>query len=499
MGAYIGLLMTFACAAVYLCRIFAAKPLPGLPVMGTKDPLLSILSCITFLVRAPRVLRESYDHFCDLHDAFQLRLIGEWRVVAIGQESVMAILGSKFFPFLPYVAESCQIGFTVHPSLHTGDIHRPYIRQMMSELDNHLPQVLSEIEVSFQSTCRSGSGIVNVMEAMSEAVFRSINTLIVGPDLAGNPNYRKKMLRGLPKIFFVGLLLRGVPQRFRHIVHKLFCQGLPACSGAQAMIIDEIRDRKAAVKNSVGPWDSHFSDALSWAVRDGIIADDEEILAAHVVLLNLGGVFTTTMAVTQTVINLLTRPQCLESVQSEVRTVVKDGLVTAETLNQLPLLDSFMKESWRLMDMGAFHITRMAKVDATLPNGITVPKGSTISIPTKFIHQSSKFYQDPMIFDATRFVQNSHTRPCYLATTSPEFLFFGYGKVVCPGRHIAIRIMKSIIVRMLLDYDIALCNAKYDPVPRWYGYFCVPDSRAMVSFKERYKDMTVGSRDIAIR
>ncbi|KAG2069969.1 cytochrome P450 [Suillus decipiens] len=484
MGPYISLLI-FTCVAVYFCRICAAKPLLGLPIVGAKDPLLSIFSCIAFLARAPQTLQESYNHFCGLHDVFQLRLIGEWRIVAIGQESIMAILGSKFFPFLPFVAESCQIGFTIHPSLHSADMHRPYIRQMMSELDNHLPQVISEIEVSLQSACRDGSGRVNVTEAMSQAVFRAVNTLIVGQNLAGDLNYRKKMLRGLPKIFITGSLLKGVPQRFRHIVHKLFSQGLPACSGAQAMIINEIRSRKATVKNTDGPWDSYFSDALSWAVREGVLVDDEEVLAAHMILLNLAGVFTTTMAATQTVIDLLTRPQCLENIQSEVRTVMKDGLVTAETLNELPLLDSFMKESWRLMDFGTFHITRIAKADTTLPNGITVPKGSAISIPTKFIHQSSKFYQDPTTFDATRFVQNSHTKACCLASVSPEYLFFGYGKVVCPGRHIAIRIIKSIIVKMLLDYDIALCDATHDPAPRWYGYFCVPDSYAMASFKER--------------
>ncbi|KAG2069974.1 hypothetical protein BDR04DRAFT_654978 [Suillus decipiens] len=32
------------------------------------------------------------------------------------------------------------------------------------------------------------------------------------------------------------------------------------------------------------------------------------------------------------------------------------------------------------------------------------------------------------------------------------------------GRHIAIQIIKSIMVKMLLDYDIALCDDRHD---RW--------------------------------
>ncbi|KAG2074944.1 cytochrome P450 [Suillus decipiens] len=192
------------------------------------------------------------------------------------------------------------------------------------------------------------------------------------------------------------------------------------------------------------------------------------------------------VALTQTVIDLLVRPECLERIQSEIRTVMKDGVVTVEALNQLPLLDSFMKESWRLLDFGAFTINRVAKVDATLPNGITVPKGFTVSIPTYLTHRNSKFYDDPTTFDANRFINDPRMRAGYLADVSPEYLFFGYGKIICPGRHIAIRIIKSVIVKMLLTYDIALCDVTRIPTPSWYGLFCVPDHRVTASFEERH-------------
>jgi hypothetical protein len=206
----------------------------------------------------------------------------------------------------------------------------------------------------------------------------------------------------------------------------------------------------------------HFqSDLLSWAARHRKLADSEEVLAAHMVLLNLAGVLTTTVvcraelietstdllskALTQIFVDLSIRPECLEKIQSEVRTVMKDGLVTVETLSQLPLLDSFMKESWRLMDTGAcktqylfsriglipsVHINRMADTDAKLPNGMTVPKGSIISIPTYVVHRSSKFYEDPTTFDATRFINSPRMKTGYIADVSPDYLFFGYGKII---------------------------------------------------------------------
>jgi cytochrome P450 len=485
MDAYIGLL-TFICAAVFFCRAFAVKPIPGLPVAGTKDPFLSIFSCINFLARAQQVMQESYIRFCDHHSVFQQRLIGEWRVVAIGQESIMAVLTSKSFPVLPFVAETCQLGLNIHPSLkHGADLNRPYIRKIMSELDDHFPQIISSIEISLKAEYINGAGRVNVMETMSHVVFRALNTIIVGPKLAGNLKYREQILRGVPCMFITGLLLKGVPRRLRYIVHKILTQVFPTCSVAQAMIIDEIKKKKV-VSNLDQPWNPETSDILSWAAQHGKLADGEEVLAAHMILLNLAAVLTTTVTLTQTVIDLLTKPEYLEKIQSEVRTAMKDGLITVETLNQLPLLDSFMKESWRLMDTGAFHINRMAEVDATLPNGMTVPKGSIISIPTYLIHRSSKFYDDPSTFDATRFINNPRMKTGYLADVSPEYLFFGYGKIICPGRHIAIMLVKSVIVKMLLAYDIAPCNGTRILEPSWFGIFCLPDQRATVSLRERH-------------
>lgn len=487
MDAYIGLPI-IVCAAVFFCRAFAVKPISGLPVAGTKDPFLSIFSCISFLARAQQVVQESYIRFCDQYGAYQQRLIGEWRVVAIDQESIMAVLTSKSFPVLPFVAETCQLGLNIHPSLaHGADLNRPYIRKIMSELDNHLPQILFEIETSLKAEYTNGAGRVNVLETMSHTVFRALNTIVVGPNLAGNLKYREQILRGVPCMFITGLLLKGVPQRLRPIVHKLLAQVFPTCSLAQTMIIDEIRAKKQSVVNDLDqPWNSQTSDLLSWAARHGKLADSEEVLAAHMVLLNLAGVLTTTVALTQIFVDLSIRPECLEKIQSEVRTVMKDGLVTLETLSQLPLLDSFIKESWRLMDTGAFHINRMADTDAKLPNGMMVPKGSIVSIPTYVVHRSSKFYEDPTTFDATRFINSPRMKTGYIADVSPDYLFFGYGKIICPGRHIAIMLVKSVIVKMLLAYDIAPCNGTRILEPSWFGLFCLPDRRAMISMKERH-------------
>ncbi|KAG2354041.1 cytochrome P450 [Suillus spraguei] len=505
MDAYVGLPIFILCAAVLFCRIFAIKPLPNLPIAGTKDPFLSMFTCIHFqlLSQVQRAVQESYIRFRDHYGAYQLRLIGEWRIVAIGHETVMAVLKSKLFSVGPFVTEFGQLGLNIHPSLaHGYDLNR-YIRQMMLKLDDHLPQIISEIEISLKTESRNGAGKslqnnnsclcyteptgrVNVMGAMSRTVFRALNIIIVGQNLVGNPDYCEQMLRGVPFIFITGSLLQGVPQRLRYIVRKLLSQVFPTCSMAQAIILDEIRDKKAAVNNLDQPWNSEISDILSWAVRQEKLADSEDVLAAHLVLLNLASTLTTMVALTQTVTNLLVRPECLERIQSEIRTVMKDGVITVEALNQLPLLDSFMKESSRLLDFGAFAINRVAEVDATLPNGITVPKGSTVSIPTYLTHRNSKFYDDPTTFDANRFIDDPRMRAGYLADVSPEYIFFGYGKIICPGRHIAIRIMKSVIVKMLLTYDIALCDATRIPTPIWYGLFCVPDRHVMASFEERH-------------
>jgi len=67
----------------------------------------------------------------------------------------------------------------------------------------------------------------------------------------------------------------------------------------------------------------------------------------------------------------------------------------------------------------------------TFSNGVTVPKGTTITAPIGAIHMDNDLYPNAETFDGLRFSklrQQSDSAKLHAANTSNEFLYFSHGK-----------------------------------------------------------------------
>ncbi len=67
-------------------------------------------------------------------------------------------------------------------------------------------------------------------------------------------------------------------------------------------------------------------------------------------------------------------------------------------------------------------------------NGLVIPAGNYLAVPTAAVHHDEAIYEDPDEFKPWRFYDASSTAdegegsPDYLATTSPQYMLFGHGK-----------------------------------------------------------------------
>lgn len=94
-----------------------------------------------------------------------------------------------------------------------------------------------------------------------------------------------------------------------------------------------------------------------------------------------------------------------------------------------------------------------------MSNGLKIPVGARIVLPTGAINMDPNYFDSPDRFDGYRFyrkrmeseaAQTKHQ----LVTVGKTDLIWGYGRHACPGRYLAEVAMKLIMVEFLMRYDI---------------------------------------------
>lgn len=99
--------------------------------------------------------------------------------------------------------------------------------------------------------------------------------------------------------------------------------------------------------------------------------------------------------------------------------------------------------------------------DFTLSNGLRIPKGARIALPTGAINMDQDLFQNPEVFDGFRFyrmrVATEEARNSnQMVTVGKKDLTWGYGRHACPGRYVAEVAMKLLLIEYITRYDIRL-------------------------------------------
>ncbi|KAJ7088893.1 cytochrome P450 [Mycena belliarum] len=188
------------------------------------------------------------------------------------------------------------------------------------------------------------------------------------------------------------------------------------------------------------------------------------------------GADTTVSALGTFVLGMLANPEVQQKAQAELDSVIGAGnLPDFKDQEMLPYVSAIAKEVLRWQNVTPIAIPHYVPVEDEY-RGYRIPAGSVVIGNVWAILHDEEMYPDPQTFNPERFLLNGKLNP---DVRDPATVAFGFGRRICPGKHLATSSLWITIASMLATLDIKKArdeNGK-DVVPTYEylpGIVCTP-------------------------
>ncbi|XXG96490.1 Homocysteine/cysteine synthase [Hypoxylon texense] len=258
------------------------------------------------------------------------------------------------------------------------------------------------------------------------------------------------------------------------------------------IIREALRKRKAKGSHSMDDPPS-FMDFLVDSDEHPGAADDVEKQLVVQMQLCVAAIQALSSSTMQCLIDLATHNDILPELRAEIHQVTEKhgGVLTKQGLSEMLKLDSFVKETQRLNSQDLTTMQRKATADLKLPNGMFIPKGTKVILPSIAINLDEEIFEDAQRFDAFRFYRSrtssedkktSHQ----LVSVGKKDLAWGYGKHACPGRFMADVVVKLLLIEFIVNYDIRNVDGHVGrPKNIEIEGLCIPDPECKIMLRAR--------------
>ncbi|XP_021108186.1 cytochrome P450 3A14 [Heterocephalus glaber] len=184
---------------------------------------------------------------------------------------------------------------------------------------------------------------------------------------------------------------------------------------------------------------------------------DVEILAQSIIFISAG--YDTTSNTLSFIMHMLaTHPDAQKKLQQEIDTTLPNkAFPTYDVMMEMEYLDMVVHETLRLYPI-ANRIERMCKKDVEI-NGMFIPKGTVVMVPTFALQKDSKYWPEPDEFHPERFSKkNKENVDPYI------YMPFGNGPRNCIGMRFALMNMKLALIRVLQNFSFQPCKETQIPL-----------------------------------
>ncbi|KIJ60837.1 hypothetical protein HYDPIDRAFT_97846 [Hydnomerulius pinastri MD-312] len=206
------------------------------------------------------------------------------------------------------------------------------------------------------------------------------------------------------------------------------------------------------VKKSMGDGTAQVSLVSEFLAQNdegtGPLASEETIKEVAASGLS-AGIETTSSYVMVFLLAMATHPSIQEQAQAEIDCVIGTGrLPDFDDRPSLPYVEAVLRETlrWQLASpFGAPHTT----TEDDVYDGVLIPKNTIVTANIWAITHDESKYPDPRTFNPSRFLT-----PEGKLNDDDMHIVFGFGRRICPGRHVAEASLWVAIVSILAAFNV---------------------------------------------
>ncbi|XP_036375178.1 cytochrome P450 7A1-like [Megalops cyprinoides] len=183
-----------------------------------------------------------------------------------------------------------------------------------------------------------------------------------------------------------------------------------------------------------------------------------------------------------TLFYMIRSPEALKAATEEVRKLLESSgqkpdphgphlTITREQLDNLPVLDSIIKEAMRLSS--ASLNVRVAKEDFLLhldnKESYRIRKDDVIALYPQMLHFDPEIYEDPLTYKYDRYLdENGEEKTSFYRDGRKlryYYMPFGSGVTKCPGRFFAVHEIKQFLCLLLSYFEMELLDSSVKVPP----------------------------------
>ncbi|KAJ4212369.1 hypothetical protein NW759_011757 [Fusarium solani] len=367
-----------------------------------------------------------------------------------------------------------------HRTYHTSVVRGPITKGIPTKT----PMMLEEATLAIDQYIGSPPEYtpIALYQAIALTIGRISNRIYVGTEFCRNEEFLQNAADYAQSVVISAEVLRIFPDWIKPILVQ-FLPVMKHRRNGYKFLRRYIEDRLEGKLDENG---NKPEDLIQWLVDAAPpVERNGPMIAERVMALNVASIHTTTMTVTAALYTLAAQHEkYLEPLRREVIENLEDGELTYGTLQRLPKLESFLRESGRFNIAGLMALQRNARQEFRFSDGTVIPPGAKVGAPSLILHRDPEVYKDPDVFDGFRFCrpEYSGTKEKTPVATTTNYFLFGHGRHPCPGRFLAVHEMKIIFAILLLKYDLKLAPGA-SPQPWFIGTMAIPDTTLEVLFK----------------
>ncbi|KAJ7128674.1 cytochrome P450 [Mycena epipterygia] len=219
---------------------------------------------------------------------------------------------------------------------------------------------------------------------------------------------------------------------------------------ARAMVDVPYTETKRQIDCGIAPR-SFTSDALDTLKESDSMYYGEEHIQASAGTMYSGGVDTTVSAFSTFLLAMLANPEAQKKAQAEIDAVTGGKhLPDFDDEVSMPYVSALVKEVLRWKNVAPFAFPHVLTTEDEY-RGYRLPAGSVVIGNTWAILHDEAMYPDPHAFKPERFLLDGKPNP---SVKDPDCVAFGFGRRICPGRHMAHSSIWITVVSILATFNI---------------------------------------------